>query len=149
MLKKTMTYTDFNGTQRTEDFYFHLSKPELLKMMARFYPDVLTTSETKNEEYLSLISKIVEDKTPAELVDLFEYIILKSYGRRSADGKEFEKTPDLEKKFSQMPVYSDIFMELLTNNESMKAFFNGVLPKDMADALPASENIIPLGAPAN
>lgn len=130
MLKKTKTYTDFNGESRTEDFYFHLSKPELLKMMAKFYPDVLVSQETKNEEYSSLIAKIVDDKSPIELVDLFEYIILKSYGKKSADGREFEKTPEMEKRFSQMPVYSDIFMDLLSNPEEMRTFFDGILPKD-------------------
>ena len=32
MLKKTITYTDYNGTERTEDFYFNLTKAEILDM---------------------------------------------------------------------------------------------------------------------
>ena len=34
MLKKTITYTDFNGKQRTETFYFNLTKAEVAEMEA-------------------------------------------------------------------------------------------------------------------
>lgn len=32
MLKKTITYTDCNDVERTEDFYFNLSKAEVIEM---------------------------------------------------------------------------------------------------------------------
>ena len=32
MLKKTITYTDYNGLERTEDFYFNLTQAEILDM---------------------------------------------------------------------------------------------------------------------
>ena len=32
MLKKTITYIDYDDNERTEDFYFNLSKAELLEM---------------------------------------------------------------------------------------------------------------------
>ena len=32
MLKKTITYTDYNDNERTEDFYFNFSKAELTEM---------------------------------------------------------------------------------------------------------------------
>ena len=32
MLKKTIKYEDYNGTEREEDFYFNLTKAELMEM---------------------------------------------------------------------------------------------------------------------
>ena len=32
MLKKTITYNDYNGAERTEDFYFNLTEAEVVEM---------------------------------------------------------------------------------------------------------------------
>ena len=32
MFKKTITYEDYNGVKRTEDFHFHFSKAEIIEM---------------------------------------------------------------------------------------------------------------------
>ena len=32
MIKQTITYTDYNGNERTEEYWFNLSKAELLRL---------------------------------------------------------------------------------------------------------------------
>ncbi len=121
MLKKPITYEDFNGNTTTDVFYFHLSKPELIKMEV----------EQKNglEE---MIKRIIETKDHDKLITLFQDVILKSYGIKSDDGKRFIKTEELREEFVQTAAYEVLFMELATNDSKAAEFLKGVLPKDMA-----------------
>ena len=118
MLKKTMTYTDYNGVERTEDFYFNLSKAEIAEME-------LST----NGGYENYINKIVASKDNGTIVAVFKELILKSYGERSDDGRRFIKSPELSDAFSQTEAYSDLFMELATDADKATAFVNGIMPK--------------------
>lgn len=117
MLKKTITYEDYNGNKVVEDFYFHLSKSELIE---------LEVSEKGG--LVAFIQKVVEAEDAATLVYLFKKLILLSYGQRSEDGREFEKSDELSKKFSQTEAYSELFMELSSNAEAAASFMNGIIP---------------------
>ena len=117
MIAKTMTYTDLNGTQRTETFYFNLSKSELLEM------ELATEGG-----YLETIEKIVKAVNGPELVRIFKELILKSYGEKSPDGRRFIKSAELSKAFSETAAYDQLFTELATNSKSAAAFVNGVIP---------------------
>lgn len=120
MLKETRTYTDYDGVERTEDFYFALSKAELAEME-------LSTDGGMQ----AMIEKIINSKDNKKIVEIFKEILLKSYGEKSDDGKRFVKSPELSKAFSETPVYSDMFMELATDEEKASAFIDGILPSDM------------------
>lgn len=117
MLKKTMTYTDYNGNTRTEDFYFNLSKAELAEM------DLST--EGGLDAY---INKIIKAQDVSSLISIFKELILKSYGEKSADGRRFIKSKEISDGFSQTEAYSDLFMDLATNTDSATAFVNGITP---------------------
>lgn len=119
MLKKTMTYVDFNGTERTEDFYFNLSKAELMELE-------LTTEGG----LLERLQKIVDAKDAPEIVKQFKKIILMAYGKKSDDGKRFEKSEKLSEEFAQTQAYSDLFMLLATNAEEAAKFVNAIVPQD-------------------
>lgn len=120
MLKKTITYIDYDENERTEDFYFNLSQAELTEM------------ELSTEGGLEkIIKKIIAEQRINELVKIFKDLILRSYGEKSADGKRFIKSKELSEGFSQTEAYSDLFMELATNEESATAFINGIIPKDV------------------
>ena len=123
MLKKTITYEDFNGTERTEDFYFNLSKSELTEMQ-------LTTDGGLNEK----LQKIVKAKSQAEIINKFKEIILAAYGEKSDDGKYFIKKKNgvkLAEQFEQSPAYDKLYMELATDAEVAEAFVNGTIPQDL------------------
>ena len=118
MLKKTMTYVDYDGNQRTEDFYFNLTKAEIMEMD-------LSASGGLDK----LITKIVAEQDGAKIIEIFKKIILGAYGEKSLDGKRFVKSPELSEAFSQTEAYSDLFMELATDAEKAAAFINGIVPK--------------------
>lgn len=117
MLKKTITYTDYNGTERTEDFYFNLSKAEIMEME-------MGTSGGLVE----MINKIVAAQDAPSILKVFKDLILKAYGEKSADGKRFMKSNEISEAFSQTEAYSNLFMELATNDQEAAKFVNGIVP---------------------
>ena len=119
MLKKSIKYTDYNGVERTEDFYFNLSKAELMEME-------MSTAGGLAE----MITKIVAAQDQPAIIKLFKELILKAYGEKSADGKRFIKSDELAAAFSQTEAYSELFMELVTNATAAAEFVNGIMPND-------------------
>ena len=120
MLKKTIKYTDYNGEEQTEDFYFNLSKAELTEM------ELSTTGG-----YGVMLQGIVAAEEHTKLVPIIKDIIFKSYGEKSADGKRFMKSPELSTAFSQTEAYSELFMEIATDADASAAFVNGIIPTDV------------------
>lgn len=121
MLKKTMTYTDYNGTERTEDFYFNLTKAELIEM-----------GLSENGGLDALIDKIISEKNQKEIIKLFKEIILKAYGEKSLDGKHFVKSEEISTAFSQTEAFSDLFMELAFDAKAGADFINALIPSNIA-----------------
>lgn len=121
MLKKTMTYTDYNGDERTEDFYFNLSKAELMEME-------LGVSGGFSE----MVQRITVTRNVPELVKVFKELVLKAYGVKSPDGKRFIKNDEIRDEFAQTEAYSDLFMELVSDANAASEFVNGVIPTDLA-----------------
>lgn len=117
MLKKTITYTDYNGSERTEDFYFNLTKAEIMEME-------MSTSGGLTE----MINRIVAAQDAPAIIDIFKKLILKAYGVKSPDGKRFVKSEELSTEFSQTEAYSQLFMELATNADEASKFVNGIVP---------------------
>lgn len=128
MLKKTITYTDYNGVERTEDFYFNLSKGEIIEME-------LTTEGG----YIEMINKITAAQDHITLFKIFKDLILKSYGQKSPDGKRFEKSEKLYTEFAQTEAYSVLLGELCTNAEAAAAFINGVIPSNLGESVKNAE----------
>lgn len=121
MLKKTITYNDYNDVERTEDFYFNLSKAEIMEM------EMGTTGGLAE-----MINKIVQTQDAPAIIKVFKDLILKAYGERSADGKRFEKKNGaLAEAFAETEAYSQLFMELATDADAAAVFVNGIIPKDM------------------
>ena len=122
MLKKTITYVDFNGDEVSEHFFFHLSKAELVEL------------EMSHQGGLQeAIRRIVEAEDGKAIIAEFKNIILSSYGQRSADGKRFIKNQTLRDEFESTEAYSTLFMELVTDAEAAAVFVQGVIPHDMAE----------------
>lgn len=119
MLKKTVTYIDFDGNERTEDFFFNLTEQEIAEM------------ELSTEGGLgNFINKAVAAKSQVELIELFKKLILAAYGVKSADGRRFVKNDAVREDFMSTQAFSDIYMELVQDADKASAFFNGVVPKE-------------------
>lgn len=117
MLKKTVTYIDYNGNERTEDFYFNLSKAEVTEMEL-----------SVNGGLSKMLENIVASNDAAQIIATFKDIVLKAYGEKSPDGKRFIKSKELSEAFSQTEAYSEIFMELALDDKAAADFVNGIIP---------------------
>lgn len=120
MIKKTITFTDYNGVERTEDFYFNLTKAEVMEM------EMSTTGGLAET-----IQKIVAAQDAPAIIKIFKNLVLKAYGEKSPDGRRFIKSDDISAAFSQTEAYSQIFMELATDADAAAKFVNGIVPADM------------------
>lgn len=127
MLKKLINYVDYDGRERSENFYFYMSKAELMEM------ELGTVGGMQN-----LIQLIIDKQDIPKIMEAFKTIILKAYGEKSADGRRFVKSKELSEAFSQTEAYSNLYMELITDADAAAAFINGIVPEDVAQA--AAEN---------
>lgn len=125
MLKKTITYSDYNGVERTEDFYFNLSKAEVMEME-------MSTSGGLAE----MITRVVSAQDTPSIVKIFKDLVLKAYGVKSPDGRRFMKSEELATEFSQTEAYSILFMELATDAKAAADFVNGVIPNENKETKP-------------
>lgn len=123
MLKKEITYTDYNGQERTEDFYFNLSKAELIEMQA--------SVDGGLDEHLI---KLVKNNNQPEIFKFFKDLVLKAYGEKSDDGRRFVKSKEISEAFSQTEAYSEFFTKLATNSKAGAEFINGIMPADLNSA---------------
>jgi hypothetical protein len=137
MIKKTITYTDYNGNERTEDHYFDLSKAELMEM------ELGTAGGLAD-----MIKNIVAAQDTPSIVKIFKKLVLQAYGEKSPDGKRFlkvdEKGNPLSVGFSQTEAYSNLFMELATDADAAAKFVRGIVPGDI-DISDVDPNEMPAG----
>lgn len=124
MLKKNIKYVDYDGNERSEDFYFNLNKAEVVELQLGTVGGLTKTLE-----------KIVQEKDASRIIEYFKTLILKAYGEKSADGRRFVKSQELRDAFEQTEAYSELFMELASNAKMAAEFVNGVLPKEAVDAI--------------
>lgn len=117
MLKETITYNDYNGSERTEDFYFNLTEAESMEM------EMSTTGGLSE-----MIRRIVAAQDMPAIIKIFKELILKAYGEKSPDGKRFVKSPEISKAFSETEAYSKLFMKLATDADAAARFVNGIVP---------------------
>jgi hypothetical protein len=126
MLKKTITYTDYNGVERTEDFWFNLTKAELMEK------EMAASGGLED-----ILRQIIDSKDQERITNAFKQIILRSYGEKSDDGRKFIKKRNgvlLSEEFEQTEAYSELFMELSSNADAAAVFVNGILPKELQQA---------------
>lgn len=129
MIKKTIVYNDYNGVERKETHYFDLSEAEVLEME-------MTTSGGMAE----MLQGVVDAKDQSALIKIFKDIIFKAYGRKSPDGRLFEKSEAISREFSHTRAYSKLFMELALDDEAAAEFIKGIMPEGLAEKLAAQDN---------
>lgn len=133
MLSKKIKYLDFNGNEREEEFLFNLTQAEVMEM---------ELSETGG--LAESIKKVIAAQDAPKIIKIFKELILKAYGEKSADGKMFVKSDELSRNFSYTNAYSQLFMELATNDEAAAAFVNGIVPNDTEDAEDTNQKALTL-----
>lgn len=121
MIKKTITFTDYNGTERTEDFYFNLTKAEVMEM-----------EMSVKGGLAEMIQRIIAAQDQPAIIKIFRDLITRAYGVKSPDGRKFMKSAELTDDFVQTEAFSELYMELATNADAAAAFVNGIVPADMA-----------------
>lgn len=122
MLKKTIKYTDYEGNEREEECYFHLNKAEVTKW--------LTTSGDYTLD--KVMRRLQKERNGKKIIEIFDDLLHRAYGRKSLDGRRFEKTEEIWKDFSETEAYSILFMELVTDAKKAADFVNAIIPEDMA-----------------
>lgn len=120
MLKKPITYTDWNGVQRTEDHYFNLTKPEVAKLQ--------TSVKGGYDVHAKAIAAGGDGKS---IMEFFENFIKLAYGEKSEDGRRFMKSEEISRAFMETPAYEVLFEEMVTNAKAAAEFYNAVMPKDL------------------
>ena len=120
MIKKTITFTDYNGVERTEDCYFNLTEAELTEMELSMAGG-----------YQQYVQNVINAMDGPSLIRLFKDLIMRTYGIKSPDGREFRKSDEISRSFAQTEAYSKLFMELATDSKAAADFVNGVVSDDM------------------
>lgn len=116
MYKKVITYTDFDGEERTEPFYFNLTEAELVELEMRFGGVNKMLKEIQEAEDGYRVTQAIRD------------IICAAYGEKSSDGRRFMKNKEIFDSFRATEAYSVLFTELLTNETAAAEFVNSIMP---------------------
>lgn len=122
MYKRTVTYTDYMDNERKEDFYFHLNKAEIIQWL------ICNGGITLDQQ----LRRLYETSRGKDIMDIFEDLLCRSYGKKSVDGRRFDKSDELWKDFRATEAYSIIFTDLVTDAKKAAAFLNSIVPKSMA-----------------
>ena len=120
MVKKTITYKNYNDVEVTEDFYFNLTEAEVMEM---------STKGGLAEQ----LGRIIAANDAPSIIKEFKDLVLKAYGEKSADGKHFRKNDQIREDFAATEAYSIIFMEIATNTDAATSFVNGIIPPKKTD----------------
>lgn len=121
MLKKTITYVDYDGVERTEEHYFNLTESELTKK-----------EMSESGGYAKKLEKMIQAKDAKSFMEVITDVIRMAYGQKSPDGRRFIKNDDIFEEFEQTEAYNKLFMELVSDDEAASDFIVGILPRDIA-----------------
>lgn len=131
MLKRDVTYEDFDGEKATETFYFNLTKSEIVELEVAY-----------DGGLQAALLRIVKTNDRKNLVAEFKRIILLSYGQKSEDGKRFIKSDELREAFSQTAAFDALFIELATNDDAAATFLKGIVPKEFSQEMDKQTPVI-------
>lgn len=119
MYKKIVKYEDYDGNSREEECYFNYTKTELTRM-----------NLSADGGLIALMNRIVSEQNGKKLCEMFETIILGAYGRKSLDGRKFEKSDEIREDFKSTLAYDALFMELATDAKKFADFLNSIIPSE-------------------
>lgn len=138
MLKKTITFPDCEGVMLTEDFYFNLNQSEVIKWLTQSGGYTLD----------KVMERLAKERNGRKIMEIFEDLLHRSYGRKSLDGRKFEKSEEIWEDFYYTEAYSILFTELVSSAKKASEFINAIVPKEMADEVTKIMKENPDGIPA-
>ena len=124
MLKKTIKFEDYDGNEVEKDFFFHLSKPNLIAIEANYEGGIT-----------NYVNKITNANDLKSLIKVFKDIIWMTCGEKSADGQYFDQSDEAKNRFIYSPAYEELYMELATDADAAAKFLNGVIPRNLAEQI--------------
>lgn len=130
MYSEKVTYTDYNGVERKEEFFFNLSKAELMEMEMGIVGG-----------FGAYVQKAIDAQDTPTLISVFKELLMKSYGVKSADGRRFIKNDEVRADFKETEAYSILFMKYATDDKAAAKFINGIVPADIGEQ--ATKSIAP------
>lgn len=133
MLKKTVTYEDFNGVERTEDLYFHLNELELTELAVDLPEDMLKSVSANPTEEVA--GKALETMGTKGIIEFIKTLLIKSYGVKSEDGYSFIKNEKTTERFKGSGAFSAVVMELMTDDKAASDFVNQIISPKLAAKL--------------
>lgn len=139
MLCKRIKFVDYEGKEREEDHYFNLNKAEIIEWI---------TSKDGSYTIDKYLEQVQKERNIKDMMETFKDLIYRSYGKKSLDGRRFIKTEEVKREFMETEAYSVLFTELVTDAQKAAAFFNEVVPKDLADEINKILQENPNGVPA-
>lgn len=131
MIKKTVTYVDYNGKEQTEDLYFNMDEAEVIDWVG----------ET-NGGIIWMIAEIMKLEDPIKILPMVKEMMLKSYGVKSPDGKSFIKSEEVLQNFRYSKAFHEIRTELSTSSDALVEFINGILPSKYSNPDLTNDEII-------
>ena len=124
MIKKTITYEDFNGEKRTKDFYFHMNQVEFAKLNG----EVPGGLEKR-------IQDIIANQDQDAMLRLVDLLVSRSYGERDDEDGGFTKIGKngrpLYEKFVNTSAYDNLIIELIQGEKNIVTFLSGIMPKEV------------------
>lgn len=138
MIKKTVTYFDYDNNERTETLYFNLNQNELIEVALDIPDDVSETvgNDPTKFDKDAVANGLVEKMGQKGIMGFVKDLLIKSYGIKSEDGRRFIKTPAMAEEFSQTVAFDTIFMELMSDDKAAADFVNGVIPANVIEKMP-------------
>lgn len=119
MIKRTLTFEDpFTEESVTQDYYFHLSKADIIRIMGR----------DREGDWEKYVQNVVESGDSDTIFNFIEDIIKQSVGKRTPDGL-FVKPRDYAEAFVASEAYGELVIELIQNAKMAEEFFRGVVGK--------------------
>ena len=141
MLKKTITFTDYDGNEQSVEAYFNLTRTECIDLNLEYEAEGGMIGKLKK---MINVQKKGDEIPQKPAVDFVRLLIDRSYGIRPKDDptlflKEDENGVPVIRKFRQSLAYHTYVYDLLSGKESLDEFASNVMPKISDAEMAAAE----------
>lgn len=130
MIKKTIKYHDYDGNEREDDFYFHLTQVEMNKINAD--PSLPGGIEES-------VARAVKNDDRGEMLRIIDLLISRSYGVKLPDGGFVKRNASglpLYEMFVNTEAYDNLLTELISGGENgIGEFLIGCFPTNTQEML--------------
>lgn len=123
MLRKNVTYKDFDGQPVTEEFCFHLMEADFIDL------DFKYEAQGGLKKYLTDLILEIQQNENAPKRPMYEFlkeVISLSVGKRI--GNRFDRSQEAKDRFFQTGAYSTFIIDMINDPNGIPDFFNAITP---------------------